>query len=342
MHTNERLHFLFRKYLENTCTKEELKELLALSHENDIEQNLTGELREYWKSLDTHKLQDEVNWSSKYKSIIDIARTTHVFDQSVKSKIVKLHLWKAAVVILVVISSALIVWKSGIPQKTEETAAVDFRIKQQDSIAHRQLINLPDGSTVVLNENSKLEYPPDFSSKTRDVYLNGEAYFDIKHNPLKPFIVHTGSISTKVLGTAFNIQAYRSQPFVEVTVTRGKVEVKAKEKVLGVLQKNEQITFSTATENYTKKTVSTEPVIAWRKNALYFDDITLAEAALVLANRYQVSIEFTNEKIRNCQFTAAFNDSTTLDHALTVICELNNTTYRREANKIFINGDGCD
>jgi ferric-dicitrate binding protein FerR (iron transport regulator) len=111
---------------------------------------------------------------------------------------------------------------------------------------------------------------------------------------------------------------------------------------LGVLQKNEQIVLNTATEKYSKRIVSTEPIVAWRKNELYFDDISFAEAALVLSNRYQVTIEFVNNKIRSCQFTAAFDNSTTLEHALTVICELNNATYRKENNKILINGDGCE
>jgi ferric-dicitrate binding protein FerR (iron transport regulator) len=226
--------------------------------------------------------------------------------------------------------------------KKEDIAFQEASAKLKDSVSQRQLINLPDGSKVVLNTNSKLEYPPDFSNNTREVYLNGEAYFDIAHNPSKPFIVHTGSISTKVLGTAFNINAYRSQQFVEVTVTRGKVEVKAKEKLLGVLQKNEQIIFHTATEKFSKKIVSTEPVVAWKKNELYFDDIRFAEAALVLSNRFNVTIEFTNTKVRNCQFTAAFNDSTTLEHALTVICELNNATFKKEENKIVIDGEGCE
>jgi ferric-dicitrate binding protein FerR (iron transport regulator) len=120
------------------------------------------------------------------------------------------------------------------------------------------------------------------------------------------------------------------------------VEVKTKNKLLGVLQKNEQIVFHTGTEKYSKKMVSLEPVVAWRKNELYFDDITFAEAALVLSNRYNVTIEFTNAKIRNCQFTAAFDNNTTLEHALNVICELNNTTYKKEENKIFIEGEGCE
>ncbi|HZG26262.1 MAG TPA: FecR domain-containing protein [Chitinophagaceae bacterium] len=342
MQTDERLHFLFRKYLENSCTKEELTELLALSQEEGLGKNLTGELQEYWKSLDTQKLQDEINWAPRYRNIIDIARSAHSFDHSLKSKIIKLQAWKVAVAVLIITGVSIIVWQAVLPGKSTEVASADAPAKPNDSSSQRQLLNLPDGSTVILNANSKLEYPPDFSTNSRDVYLNGEAYFDVKHNPEKPFIVHTGSISTKVLGTAFNIHAYRSQRFVEVTVTRGKVEVKAKEKLLGVLQKNEQITFNTGTEDYARKVVSPDPVIAWRKNELYFDDITFAEAALVLSNRYHVTIEFTNEKIRDCQFSAAFNNSTTLEHALTVICELNNASYRTEENKILIEGEGCE
>jgi ferric-dicitrate binding protein FerR (iron transport regulator) len=245
------------------------------------------------------------------------------------------------VAIVLIIGAALMFWQPGSKQKSDDLAVINAPVTPKDSTANRQLINLPDGSKVVLNANSKLEYPAGFD-QTREVYLDGEAYFDIAHDPEKPFIVHTGSLSTKVLGTAFNVNAYRSQQFVEVTVTRGKVEVKAKDKILGVLQKNEQITFHTPTEKYNRKVVSVEPVVAWRKNALYFDDVTFAEAALVLSNRYDVTIEFTNAKIRNCQFTAAFNNSTTLEHALNVICELNNTTYRREESKIFIEGEGCE
>lgn len=342
MHKNERLLFLFRKYLNNSCTKDELTELLTLSQEPGLEQDLEGELKQYWQSLDTLRLQDEVNWAATYENIIDIGHSAHSFDHSRRSRFIKLHLWKAAAVFVLVISAAFGVWNAKVFQKTEGHASIEAPAKQEDSSAHGQLINLPDGSTVVLNKDSKLEYPPHFSAKTRDVYLSGEAFFDIQHNPSKPFIVHTGSISTKVLGTAFNIQAYKSKSYVEVTVTRGKVEVRAKKKLLGVLQKNEQIVFHTATENYNKKTLQTEPVVAWRKYELYFDEISFAEAALVLSNRYHVTIEFLSEKLRSCQFTAAFNNSTTLEHMLTVMCELNNATYRMEGNKIFIDGEGCE
>lgn len=343
MQTKERLHFLFKKYLDNSCTKEELAELLSLSRETHLQPHLTGELKQYWKSLEGQKLDDEVNWDNRYKAILDIGQSTQSFDHSLKSKIVKLQFWKVAVILLAVIGAAVIVSQSVTRQSNPApVAAVDAAATPKDSGSLRQLINLPDGSTVILNADSKLEYPAAFSGSTRDVYLNGEAYFDIKHDPSKPFFVHTGSISTKVLGTAFNINAYRSQQFIEVTVTRGKVEVKAKQKLLGVLEKNEQIIFNTATESFSKKSVSTEPVIAWRKNELYFDDVTFGEAALVLSNRYHVRIEFEHEKIRNCQFTAAFNNSTSLEHALNVICELNNSTYKMDGSKIFINGEGCE
>jgi transmembrane sensor len=67
---------------------------------------------------------------------------------------------------------------------------------------------LPDGTTVVLNKKSKLSYPVEFTGSTREVFLTGEAFFDVAHNPSKPFKVHTGVFVTKVLGTAFSIKAY--------------------------------------------------------------------------------------------------------------------------------------
>src|SRR5688572_8298430 len=106
-----------------------------------------------------------------------------------------------------------------------------------------QFLRLPDGSTVLLNEGSKLEYPITFSGDTREVFLQGEGYFDIQHNPSKPFVVKTANVTTTVLGTAFNVKAFPSEKHITVTVTRGKVKVSKDEKVLGVITHDQQITI---------------------------------------------------------------------------------------------------
>src|SRR5439155_2315167 len=94
---------------------------------------------------------------------------------------------------------------------------------------------LPDSTQVWLNAASSLEFPEAFQSGKREVYLVGEAFFDVKHAENRPFIIHTGNVTTRVVGTAFNIKGYPDQPDVIVSVKRGKVQVSKNEKLVATL-----------------------------------------------------------------------------------------------------------
>ena len=94
-----------------------------------------------------------------------------------------------------------------------------------------QVINeytLPDGSVVALNSNSKLVFPKQFNGDTREVTIEGEAFFDVKPNPEKPFIINAGKAQIKVVGTSFNVSAYPETETLEVVVKTGKVQVISK------------------------------------------------------------------------------------------------------------------
>ncbi len=342
MDEKDQLHFLLQKYLKNNCSKEEFAELLRLSAEAKNDKNLEKELKLFWESYDVTETNQKVDWDQKYERIIEFAQNYPIEQSPTTAFISRMPLLRAAVILFAVLGTAFILWRSFVPPHKPTLATAGMPKKTKAVTHNRQVINLPDGSTVVLNADSKLVYPPDFTSNTRDVYLSGEGYFDIKHNPAKPFIVHTGPVTTKVLGTAFNINAYRSQDFVTVTVTRGKVEVKRKQKLLGVLVQNEQIVFNAATEVFTKKSVHADTVVLWKNDEMYFDNISFSEAAIIISNKFNVNITFNEERIRNCQFTAAFNNDATLEQVLTVLGQLNNVSYRIEENNIFISGTGCE
>src|SRR6186713_2108371 len=155
-------------------------------------------------------------------------------------------------------------------------------------------ITLADGSQVWVNAGSELKYPLTFNGKVREVYLSGEAYFDIAQDATKPFIIHTGKVITTVLGTAFNIREDKSKNIIEVTVTRGKVSVADGEKLLGVLTPNQQISFNTSKEEAVNGTVDANLVIAWQQTDLHFENITFAEAAAQLQQRFNAKINFRN------------------------------------------------
>ena len=222
------------------------------------------------------------------------------------------------------------------PEVIAQNTLIDF--------SGKQLVRLPDGSTVLLNDNSTLKYDQNsFDSKTREVTLTGEAFFDIKHNAAKPFIVHTGKIQTKVLGTAFNINAQNSSDNIEVTVSRGKVQVGDVEKVYGVITPNQQIKVNKSTLSFEQNNVSAAIVTEWKSNYLILDDINMAEAVSLIAQKYKVQIFISNEKIKNCRITASFLNEEDLDHVLKVISSVIETEYRyNKAGAVILDGKGCE
>jgi ferric-dicitrate binding protein FerR (iron transport regulator) len=211
------------------------------------------------------------------------------------------------------------------------------------STSQRQFIRLPDGSTVLLNTGSTLDYGVAFNDNNlREVHLKGEAFFNIRHDARRPFVVHTGAISTTVLGTAFNVKAYPEQGDITVTVSRGKVKVSNDSRVLGIITPNQQITFHKQTLTAAQQAVKSSDVTAWVTKDIYFEDVSMADAMLQLQERFGVTIQFDNEQARACRFTATFVEGEDLYQILDVICEFNKAKYRTSASGVIaIYGDGC-
>jgi transmembrane sensor len=211
------------------------------------------------------------------------------------------------------------------------------------SLNQKSQVVLADGSKVWVNSRSTLKYPKEFDGKTREVYLSGEAFFDIQHDPAKPFIIHTGNIVTTVLGTAFNIKEDKGTHTVVVTVTRGKVSVSNGSHLLGVITPNQQISVNTLNHVPTRQNVDAGEAVAWQQNAISFNDITFADAAVQLQQRFKVKISFVNDKVKNCRFTVSALKEEKLDQILKVMCNFNNATYQTKADgSIVIDGPGCN
>ena len=205
----------------------------------------------------------------------------------------------------------------------------------------KRIVHLPDGSTVLLNRHSTLDYLPDIAGG-REVTLSGEAYFDIVHRTSQPFLVHTGKIVTKVLGTAFNIKAYPGERAIEVTVDHGKVQVLKGPSSIGLLTDNQQMRYNNDTEGYSSKDVNIKPVMAWKPEEVVFDDITMEEAARRIGQRFNVTVSFVNAAVKDCRVTATFYQEDDLDEIMTVICAVNQSNFVIKGNTIVIDGKGCN
>jgi transmembrane sensor len=196
-------------------------------------------------------------------------------------------------------------------------------------------IVLPDGSRVWLNAGSKITYDKDFGEATRDVKLVGEAYFDVIHNSLKPFIIHTRVMDIKVLGTEFNVKSYPDEKTTETSLIRGSIEVtfndRRAEKI--VLKPNQKLVVSN--ENppdpvFVPKKLRLKkdtPIInlshlnyfsldstiletSWVNNRLVFEDESFAEISTRMSRWYGLDFYFDDEETKNLRFTGNFKNET--------------------------------
>lgn len=227
------------------------------------------------------------------------------------------------------------------------------------SFGERKNIQLPDGTDVTLNAGSKIEIKGNFGSATRDVYLQGEAFFDVKHNDKLPFIVHTPAMDVKALGTAFNVKAYQEETITETSLIRGLIEITLKENNnrTMLLYPNQKLQWDhtlskTMTDNpYSKeKAVDTTAnlvkklsitddgnirEVAWKENKLMFEDELFADIAILLERWYGVHIQFKDNTIRNYRFTGIFEKEGIMT-ILDLMKESKPFTYKIESDEPMI------
>ena len=193
-------------------------------------------------------------------------------------------------------------------------------------------VTLPDGSKVVLNRNSKIEYPDKFNRKTRSVKLQGEAFFDIEPNTSRPFIVDAGTANITVLGTSFNVNTGNNG--VEVFVTSGKV-------MLSSNTGNQSITLEkgdvgSILDNKATKMANTDPnYLSWKTEILRFEGDYLGKVLNDLKRVHNINIEVQSEEISNLRFTSVF-DNQSPDTIIRIICTTFNLEYYKEGNIYFL------
>jgi len=196
---------------------------------------------------------------------------------------------------------------------------------------------LPDGTKGFLNSGSSLEYPVIFAAN-RNVKLDGEAYFEVTSDKKHPFIVKTRNISTKVLGTHFNVIAYENENTEEVTLQEGKVEVYSNQgKKLEILNPNQNIVFNTQTGRYKKNNVEASQFISWTQGKLVFRNEDMQEVAKRLARWYNVDIEIEDPELFKYAFRATFIDES-LEEVLKLMALTAPITYREQARKTTSDG----
>ena len=198
------------------------------------------------------------------------------------------------------------------------TGKVSYHVNEtgmEDSLVFNTLIvpkggeyslELPDGTVVWVNSESALRFPEKFTSNRREVFLEGEAYFEVKKDANRPFYVHTEAGKVRVLGTAFNVCAYSNDRFWQTTLVEGSVMINQEEKEV-LLKPNEQYQIDVRTGKAGLREVLPELYTSWRDGKFYFKAYTFEELVEKLERWYDFKMFYMNEEIKTRRFSGVVN-----------------------------------
>jgi len=286
-------------------------------------------------------------------------------DQSVQFNSVPLYknIWFKVAASLTLLLLIGILAKSGMERR--EAAAISDGQKTTASVGqtlveksnrtkHPMVLTLDDGSRITLAPASTLQYPQKFSGKIREVYLTGEAFFDISKDANRPFFVYANELVTKVLGTSFTIKAYRTAKEVTVEVKTGRVSVftkadperKSKMSDLElegiVLSPNQKIIYARDQVRMVKTLVENPEIIVSKAQTpqFIFEDVPATEAFNAIGKAYGIDILYDEELFKDCPLTAIL-ETQTLHEKLTIICKAIEANYEILDGQIIVHGRGC-
>lgn len=214
-----------------------------------------------------------------------------------------------------------------------------------------QIIDLPDDSQVTLQPGGTIRFNRDFDDDSRNVHLEGEAFFDVTRDTERPFFVHSNGLTTKVLGTSFVVKAEKGSDRVQVVVRTGKVTVFTSPKSPDedpesqglVLRANQQVDYSRSIEKFTRTLIPEPvPVLPMEElQAFTFRDAPVNDIFEALGRVYDAEILFDQELLSDCRLTSTLNDDVSLFEKLDVVCEAIGASYKIVDAQIIISGRKC-
>lgn len=206
------------------------------------------------------------------------------------------------------------------------------------TLAETRTVNLPDRTSVTLNHYSTLTYPERFKTDNREVELNGEAYFEVSKDKKHPFIVQTEAVDVRVLGTQFNVDAYRDSPDVRTTLLTGSVAVSNKSNSEHmILKPNEIAIYNKVEKKLTRKLLEdATDEISWRHGEFIFDDVPLRDIARELSNSFGTTIQITDPTLQNYRISARFRNGEDLETILSVLQDAGYFNYSHNDKQITI------
>jgi transmembrane sensor len=266
-------------------------------------------------------------------------RRIDAYDQALtepaEARTVSLTWWKLAASLALFIAAGLGIYFYTF-RSASQPGEVAYRVSS--TTGGQQAVTLADGTVVTLNANSLLRYPTAFTGTTREVYLEGEAFFSVARDEAHPFMIHTGALTTQVLGTSFNVRSRADA--ITVSVATGKVHVRHGNEG-HILLPDDQLVYDIHHHTAREGKADLVAALAWMQRVLVFEDLSLEEAAKKLQAAYGVRVVLENAALRRCVITGRYTNQP-LEKVLKAMAYSIGIQYTLRNNIVTLTGKGCE
>ncbi len=219
-------------------------------------------------------------------------------------------------------------------EKGKETTEIAFNTLETPRGGEYTLV-LSDGTKVYLNAETKLVFPETFAGETREVTLDGEAYFEVAKSETNPFIIKTSEYDIKVYGTSFNVSAYATDLINHTTLVEGSIGITLDDNELKLIP-GEQANFNKANNKLSKKEVDTYAYTAWKDGKFVFTNESLDNILTRLSRWYNTEVYFENENLKNYHFSGTLNRYDNIGELLDMIALTTNIKFKIENQMILV------
>lgn len=316
------------RFLTHCCTPEEIEEVDRWIAINQTNADWLFEMERIWSLKDQLRFSDKQEIEMAYARFMSGLQEKNMKMEADRKRSYLFWMRYAAAVILIGLLSANLYFL--LKKEPYSMNMVEVPNGQRVSLT------LSDGTKVWLNSHSKFIYPTRFSSKNRDVELEGEGFFEVARNEKVPFIVHADLLQVKVLGTKFNVKVYNEEP-AEITLAEGKVEVATNDNDHKVtLRPNEQVTYSRKNGLAVNKSVNTSLVRSWTVGEAAYVNEQLIDIVTDLERRFNVHITVKDPELDTELFTCRFKETAKINQVLILLKDTRKLDYKIQGDQIQI------
>jgi transmembrane sensor len=323
---------LLAKSIAGETNEKEMQAVMQWLDNSPENRALYNELKSDWKIMEAMKTQFNVDnaWNKLHHRIVESEESPVVLPGQVR-KVPSYRFFLtpvriAASIILLALLGTSVLFLTNKLQKINVSANISERGKN---------IVLPDGSTVYLNGNSSISYSKSFGKKSREVKLQGEAFFEVSPDKAKPFSIYANKACIKVLGTSFNVNARQSDHQVSVYVATGIVELSEADNAKNSVTLRPGNIGLLDYQSVTAIKAESENCIAWKTGSLSFRDTKLSEVTTLLSDIYHVKIVLGASGLDTTRINGDYQNDP-LDEILQVICKQTHLTVEKSDDMIYL------